>query len=323
MREFKNSKVEIIPIIVPDHTSLKSINYYLVKYDHELILVDAGLNNNDSLHALEHTLQCNDLSIHDLTAIILTHHHIDHVGLVNHIASLTPIPVYVHSESIPRLKRDDSFLQMRIEFFSTLYEQMGCGHTGRKQVNYLQQAVKKNKELAIHANLQVIDEKNKLFGFEIFEVPGHAPDQIALFDRTSNWLISGDLLINHISSNALVEPDQSGKQMHTLIDHMNSLHNCLSLPIKLVFPGHGVLIEKPMELIQKRLQGIEEKAERILLLIQEGISTGSELAQTYYKNKYDTQFSLVMSEIIGHLDYLEAKGRIHKDMKKGIWHYTA
>ncbi|WP_260842610.1 hypothetical protein [Siminovitchia fortis] len=33
-----------------------------------------------------------------------------------------------------------------------------------------------------------------------------------------------------------------------------------------------------------------------------------EVAQAYYKEKYVKQFSLVMSEVIGHLDYLEERG---------------
>ena len=54
------------------------------------------------------------------------------------------------------------------------------------------------------------------------------------------------------------------------------------------------------------------KADRLLNLSNSGISTGNELAKTYYKKIYHQQFSLVMSEIIGHLDYLETQGKIKK-----------
>jgi glyoxylase-like metal-dependent hydrolase (beta-lactamase superfamily II) len=198
---------------------------------------------------------------------------------------------------------------------------MGCGEVGKKQTNHLKLAIKKNKNHAIHANIYPFDS-TRIINFDIIEVPGHAPDQIALYDRTNRWLISGDLLLNHISSNALVEPDKGGNRMHTLIDHMNSLKKFLLIPIDLAFPGHGTLIEQPRNLIQKRLDGIEEKAGRLLKLIHEGITTGNDLAQTYYKHRYDTQFSLVMSEIIGHLDYLEVQGRINKELKEGVWHYS-
>ncbi len=97
------------------------------------------------------------------------------------------------------------------------------------------------------------------------------------------------------------------------MEHKHSLEKILSIPIELVFPGHGTLINNPKELISKRLNGIERKAEKIRELIKSGISTGSELAQAYYGNKYKKQFSLVMSEIIGHLDYLEAQGKVKRN----------
>lgn len=90
-----------------------------------------------------------------------------------------------------------------------------------------------------------------------------------------------------------------------------------------MYSGHGELIRQPYELIEKRLAGIAEKSERFLSLIQSGILTANELAQTYYKKRYIQLFSLVMSEIIGHLDYLEVNGKVEKEWAHGVWHYFA
>ncbi|MGJ9383140.1 MBL fold metallo-hydrolase [Salipaludibacillus sp. CF4.18] len=321
MIKVKKENHEIYPIIVSNSSSLKSINFFLIKSNQSLTLIDAGLETSDCLDALVDTLNRNGLTIKDLTEIILTHHHIDHVGLVDQVVSLHPIPVYVHPVSIPRLKRDNDFLEMRIDFFANLYEQMGCDESGWKQINYLKQSLENNKHNFIQANLTPL-KNNRINDFDIIHVPGHAPDQIALYDKTRNWLISGDLLINHISSNALVEPDHHGKRMFTLIDHMNSLKKCQSLPIETVFPGHGILIENPIEIIQKRLDSVVGKAVKLKTLIQQGHSTADDLAQAFYKKSYEKQFSLVMSEIIGHLDYLEVEGEIEKTFAGGVWQYS-
>ena len=37
--------------------------------------------------------------------------------------------------------------------------------------------------------------------------------------------------------------------------------------------------------------------------------------------KYEKQFSPVMSEVIGHLDYLEEQRKVRKELHKGVWHY--
>lgn len=321
MLEFKNKGYEVYPVFVPNQSSLKSINFFLIKSSHSLTLIDAGFNTDECYTALVQTLSAMELSMTDITEIVLTHHHIDHVGLVNRIVTMHPVPVYVHPLSIQRLKRDQAFLEMRIDFFKQLYESMGCGKAGKAQVDFLKQSIKKNKHNAIQSDLLPLDN-TFLKEFEVFHIPGHAPDQIALFDQTRKWLFSGDLLINHISSNALVEPDQNGERMLTLVDHMISLKQFQNRSIDMVFPGHGIVIEQPDQLIKKRLDGIEEKASKITSLIEQGIQTANDLALSMYQKGYNKQFSLVMSEIIGHLDYLEANHTIEKKQSSGIWHYS-
>ena len=90
-----------------------------------------------------------------------------------------------------------------------------------------------------------------------------------------------------------------------------------------VFPAHGELIHNHRELINNRLAKMDVKAEKLLQLIKSGHSTANELALIYYKKQYNTEFSLVMSEIIGHLDYLETKNKVEKKMKHGVWRYHA
>lgn len=320
MIELSNKCCEVFPVIVPERSSLKTANFYLIKHEHSLSLIDAGWNNEACWNALNDCLRLNGYTLTDLTEIILTHHHIDHIGLVNRIVSQHPIPVYTSPKSIPRLKRDQDFFAMRIEFFRNLYREMGCGGTGDKQIAYLNKVFWDNKNNFLQAEIREITEQH-LFHFEIIETPGHAPDQLAFFDAKENWLFAGDLLIEHISSNALVEPDTSGNRIPTVSQHMNSLRKCMEMDVQLVFSGHGNLIENPNALILKRLARMESKDERLIELIQTGISTANELAVSFYKNIYHEQFSLVMSEIIGHLDYLEANGKISKELHHGVWHY--
>jgi glyoxylase-like metal-dependent hydrolase (beta-lactamase superfamily II) len=310
---------EVFPIIVPDR-SLKTVNFFLVKRENSLSLIDAGWNNEDCWKALNHALRNNGFSLTDLTEIILTHHHIDHIGLVNRIVSKHPIPVYTSPLSIPRLKRDKDFLEMRIEFYKKLYLEMGCGDSGKDRIAYLIKAAFDNKENAIQADIKAITAES-LLGMEIIEIPGHAPDQLAFWNQKENWLFAGDLLLEHISSNALVEPDEIGHRLPTLLQHIKSLQICMDLDVSLVYPGHGNLIKNPNDLIKKRLERTEAKCQRLIMLIKSGITTASDIAVTWYKNIYYEQFGLVMSEIIGHLDYLEIQGKIEKQLTNGVWQY--
>jgi glyoxylase-like metal-dependent hydrolase (beta-lactamase superfamily II) len=318
--ELTNKCCEVFPVIVPEPSSLKTVNFYLVKQENSLSLIDAGWNNEACWNMLHHVLELNGFALNDITEIILTHHHIDHIGLVNRIVSRHPIPVYSSPDSIPRLTRNQSFLEMRIDFYQNLYQEMGCGKTGEQRIFELRKAVVDNKGSALQADIRAITDKH-LLNFTVIDIRGHAPDQLAFFDPNQNWLFAGDLLLEHISSNALVEPDAYGNRLPTLSQHLKSLEACMKMDVDTVFPGHGIIIKNPNQLILKRLDRAEIKGHRLIKLIESGITTASEIACTWYKNIYYEQFSLVMSEIIGHLDYLESQGRIEKELIYGVWHY--
>ncbi|MDE5411784.1 MBL fold metallo-hydrolase [Alkalihalobacterium chitinilyticum] len=323
MRIFERDGHTVYPIVVPANYGLETCNFYLLKHGERLTLIDAGMPDKSSWQGLMEVLEKNNFHLHDITEILLTHHHIDHVGLVNQITEKHSVPVYAHPLSIPRLKRDNEFLKMRVDFFEQLYREMDCGDQGEKQVQYLKASLEKNDNQKLAADITPIQGGMRLFDFSIIEVPGHAPDQIAFVDEARKWCFAGDQLIKHISSNAIVEPDLEGNRIQSLIDYKKSLTAFRDLNVDLVFSGHGELIDNSKQLIEARLEKMVIKSQKIKKLIKDGISTGNAVAQHLYERHYEKQFPLVMSEITGHLDALEAEGQIGKRFKSGVWFYYA
>ncbi|WP_042347478.1 MBL fold metallo-hydrolase [Bacillus massiliigorillae] len=312
----------IHPIIVPTKYSLRSFNFYLVQEENELTLIDAGINIDECWEYFNRTLNENGLSVHDITRIILTHNHEDHTGLVNRITSIKNVPIYAHEESIIRLKRDKDYFSLRIDFFDQLYREMGCGEEGREHVGKLRKAMNSKERFKIQGDIHPIVEGDIVSGLQVIETPGHSPDHVVLLQPETQNLFGGDHLVGHISSNAIVEPDRQGNRILTINEYLQSLQKCLELDINTVYSGHGRIIKNPKELIHHRIERIHQKSEQILSLIKEGMTTASEIARSFYKDKYRTEFSLVMSEIIGHIDYLELCNKIKKEKKEGVWHYS-
>ncbi|MFM1653359.1 MBL fold metallo-hydrolase [Brevibacillus sp. B_LB10_24] len=313
----------LYPMIVPTPYSLQSFNFYLIEEAGSLSLLDAGIDTEPCWEQFIQTLHQNGFSVHDLDRIILTHNHQDHIGLINRISAVKEMPVYAHPESIHRLKRDKAFFSLRVEFFRQLYREMGCGETGELQVQKLEKAVRDNEKDKIQANVTPLSGTDPIAGLQPIETPGHSPDHLVFLDSKRKWLFSGDHLISHISSNALVEPDREGRRILTLCQYVDSLRSCMALDADTLFPGHGTFIRNHQELIVKRLSRIEEKAAKIRSMLESGMTTASELAQAYYQDKYHSQFALVMSEIIGLLDYMEVRHTVQKELKHGVWHYYA
>src|SRR5690625_6934990 len=95
--------------------------------------------------------------------------------------------------------------------------------------------------------------------FRLIESPVHAPDHISFLHPYSGIFIGGDHLIQHVSSNALIEPDKHGELIPSLQQYEQSLLKCLNLSLSVVYPGHGEIVREPDKLIKKRLEGLESK----------------------------------------------------------------
>ena len=317
-----NDAVTIHPIVIPTKYSLKSFNFYILEHGNSLTLIDAGIDTEECWQVFTDTLAENGFSVSDLTEILLTHNHEDHIGIVNRITAIKDVPIYAHRDSIYRLKRDKDYFALRVEFFHKLYEKMGCGEFGARQIEKLTKVMKKKVNSIVQSEIITIKESDIISGLKVYETPGHSPDHIVFFDEQRKRLFGGDHLVGHISSNAIVEPDREGGRIQTLSQYVHSLQKCSELDIEVVYPGHGEFIETPKELFNHRVERIHQKSNQILALIKDGHSTGNQLAQVFYRDKYNSEFALVMSEIIGHLDYLELNNKVMKVNKDGVWQYS-
>ena len=71
---------------IPTPFAVGRVNCYLLE-DEPLTLIDTGANSGKGLDELEHQLAEHGRSIEELELLILTHQHIDHIGLAEIIAS--------------------------------------------------------------------------------------------------------------------------------------------------------------------------------------------------------------------------------------------
>jgi glyoxylase-like metal-dependent hydrolase (beta-lactamase superfamily II) len=70
---------------IPTPFAVGRVNCYLLA-DEPLTLIDTGPNSGKSLDELQHQLEDLGHAIEDLELIVITHQHIDHLGLVEILA---------------------------------------------------------------------------------------------------------------------------------------------------------------------------------------------------------------------------------------------
>jgi glyoxylase-like metal-dependent hydrolase (beta-lactamase superfamily II) len=302
-------------LALPTPFAIGAVNCFLIE-DEPLTLIDTGPNSGKTLDALQESLAHHGHSIDDLELILLTHNHLDHLGLVEIIVEHSGAEVGALGLAAHRLadfeqdrKREDDFaveLMLRSgipEDVATALRSVSSSYHGWGST------VEVTRPLADGERIELRDRT-----LEVLFRPGHSPMDTLFWDADRELLIAGDHLLAHVSSNPLIARplDDSPGRTRSLVSYLDSLAKTRAMPASLVFGGHGEPISDHRTLIDSRLAATERRKEKIFRLITEQTRSGYELAQAIWGNIAVTQAFLTLSEVIGHIDLLMDEGRVRE-----------
>lgn len=300
---------KIAKITIPTPFPVGDVYAYVVKGD-VLTLIDGGPKTEEAKMAIETGLKELGLQLNDIEQVIITHHHPDHIGGVDFFSLDLPFLGHVNNQRFLELSPD--FIAFNHEFFSGFLNELGVPHEIRSRVGNIGRLMKYGCERTLTGFIQDGDELPGLPGWKAVETLGHAQSHLAFYRESDGALIGGDILLDKISPNPLVEPplargEERPKSQLQLNDSLKKLQN---LRITAVYPGHGNIIENVDELISYRLQVQHERALKVKAILAQRPSTAFELCQTLFPKIYKKQLGLTLSETIGQIDYLESLGEI-------------
>jgi glyoxylase-like metal-dependent hydrolase (beta-lactamase superfamily II) len=300
---------------IPTPFAVGRVNCYLIE-DEPLTLIDTGPNSGKSLDELERQLSALGRSLEDVELVVLTHQHIDHLGLVEIIASRSGAEVAAIDAVVDFVENFGADVERDDQFAATLMLRHGIPEdvvTALRSVSRSFRAwgarAKVTRPLRDGERLRLRDR-----GLEVQHRPGHSPSDTLFWDDERRILIAADHLIAHISSNPLISRplDGSDERPRALMTYLESLRRTRELPAEIVLPGHGEPITDHRALIDERLALHRRRAEKIYGLIAERPRTAYELAQELWGNVAVTQAFLTLSEVIGHTDLLVDQGRVRE-----------
>jgi glyoxylase-like metal-dependent hydrolase (beta-lactamase superfamily II) len=324
--EARLSEAGIQTLRIPTPFAVGRVNCYLIE-DEPLTLIDAGPNSGKALDELESQLSAFGRSIEDLELVILTHQHIDHLGLVNIVARRSGAEVAAIDVVVPFVEdfggdseRDDeeaAALMLRHgipdDVVAALRTVTGSFRAWGSKANV-------TRPLHDGETLELRDRS-----LEVMHRPGHSPSDTVFWDAERKILIAADHLIKEISSNPLISRplDGSDERRQALVEYIDSLAKTRELPAEIVLSGHGEPITDHVALIDERFALHERRAEKLYGLIAEQPRTGYELAQAMWGNVAVTQAFLTLSEVIGHVDLLVNAGRVREVDDGGVVRFEA
>jgi glyoxylase-like metal-dependent hydrolase (beta-lactamase superfamily II) len=311
---------------IPTPFQVGRVNCYLIE-DEPLTLIDAGPNSGKALDELEHQLDALGHRIEDLELVIISHQHIDHLGLVDIVARRSEAEVAALDAVVPFVENFGSDAERDDEEAAALMLRHGISD---EVVSALRQVTgsfrawgSKAKVTRPLADGEQLELRNRTL--EVQHRPGHSPSDTLFWDSDRRILIAADHLIKHISSNPLISRplDGSSERTQALVAYIESMKRTRELPAEVVLSGHGEPITDHVALIDQRLALHQRRAEKLYRLIAEQSRTGHELAQAIWGDVAVTQAFLTLSEVIGHVDLLINAGHVREVEDDGVVRYEA
>jgi glyoxylase-like metal-dependent hydrolase (beta-lactamase superfamily II) len=300
---------------IPTPFAVGRVNCYLIE-DEPLTLVDTGPNSGKSLDELQHQLADAGYGIEQIELVVITHQHIDHLGLVEIVAAHSGAEVAAIDAVVPFIEsygtdseRDDEFAGGLMRRYGIPDDMVTALRSVSASFRGWGSAAQVGRPLHDGELLALRDRR-----LEVQHRPGHSPSDTLFWDADRGILICADHLIGHISSNPLLSRplDGSTERPQALVTYLRSLARTRELPAEILLPGHGDPITDHVSLIDERFALHRRRAEKLAGLIAEQPRTAYELAQELWGNVAVTQAFLTLSEVVGHVDLLIDAGLVQE-----------
>jgi glyoxylase-like metal-dependent hydrolase (beta-lactamase superfamily II) len=304
-------------IAVPTPFLVGRVNCYLIE-DRPLTLVDTGPNSGKSLDELERALDGLGHRIEDLELIVITHQHMDHLGLLEilarrsgaEVAAFHRLGPYLSSFSASATADDDFAMEIMRRNgvpadLATALSSVGASFRAFGSSGHVTRPLRDGDEL------EFSDRR-----LRALHRPGHSPSDTVFWDRERRMLIGGDHLLAHISSNPLISrplgTDAAGGRPPALMTYIDSMRATRELDLDLVLTGHGEPVTDHVALIDERLRMHDRRAAKLRGMLAPEPLTAYELALGMWGNVAVTQAFLTISEVLGHMDLLVARGQVRE-----------
>lgn len=310
----------VFPICIPTPFAVGDVYSYLL-VDEKIVLVDTGHKADEAWQLVSGKLKELGLGVSDLDEIWLTHGHPDHFGQALRLADASGAKVLAHPLEIDNLMSNRDAERFRKFFESYGIPEKYIAVMG-EQLQWLKQFLD-----PIEPSQMLEDGQSLHSGslhFKVKWLPGHAPGHV-VFVEDSGLILGGDVLLDHISTNALINFDvRTGERNKSLLQYRNSL-GWMKQQSGYVLPGHGKPVSDVAGTAGRHLSEQERRYRAILRLLGEEPSGLFDLALRLFPSAREPGVTfLALSEVLGYLDWgmEEQEVRREKNGASFIFHHA-
>ncbi len=313
-------------IELPTGLPVGTVNVYLFTQP-EPVLVDTGVKSAESKAALQAALSNFNLSVGDLSKIIITHPHIDHFGLAGWLARHSNAQIFIFELGLPWLLNFTTVWQQRFDYYvNDLFPRMGLPPEIADPIIEYYRSIKDAYDPLPPERATVFQNGNWLTmggaKWRVIYTPGHTYTQTCFYQPETQQLLSADMLLA-IAPTPIADPPPPGKteRVPSLPQFMRSLEIVEALNVHQVYPGHGDPFANHKTVIRRQQKRIQQRKQETLHLIQTGNRTIASLLMALYAH-YPPRYRFAgLWMLLGYLDLLKAEGKITETEVGGVWQY--
>ena len=298
---------------------LDHVNVYLIDDGHGWVTIDTGAGDAPTIAAWTGILEAGPtgpLGGRPITRIVVTHHHPDHVGAAAFLAARTGATLLMgeteYLTAALLLSIDETEDRERRAAFHRFHGVSGL------ELDGIMGQLGRYRDLvpALPRSVLPLRDRDRLrFGdrhLAVMDAPGHAPAQMILHQADANLLFVADQVLTRITPNVGVldgrpDDDPLGRFLASLA-HLRAM-----VPDGgLVLPGHHL----PFRTLHARIGELMGHHQERCAAIEDACAsdtgmTAAELVPILFPLVLDAhQFGFAFSEILAHLNYLAARGRL-------------
>jgi glyoxylase-like metal-dependent hydrolase (beta-lactamase superfamily II) len=252
--------------------------------------------------------------------VIVTHHHVDHLGLLEDWVA-RGARAWAHQDELENCLDVPASLERRLPGYRKIARSWGFSDELLEKVcrDHLRWGNLAGK--VARASVSPIPGEDTLLPLEgrrlrAIHVPGHSEGQIVIHDEEANVLFSADHILERVTPNPVVYAPTYRGRMNGLKDYLESLEKLASLPRDvLVCPGHGA----PFRGLHARLDEIRrhhlERRERIRDRLTDRNQTVLDLVEQLWPGIDRPNVVLASREVFCHLDLLVERSEAVRDVE--------
>lgn len=317
-----------IPLPLP--IALRSANVYLINGGPGArILIDSGLGLPADEGALRAGLEMAGTRLEEISTLILTHAHPDHIGMSGLAHALSGAPVLLLSGEEGQLydvwgEGGEIAFDRLDRWYATHGLEDGAGAVRRSG-----RALRRFLRLPPRDALRLVRDRERIaLGAHTYEVhwtPGHSDFHMCLL-REDGLFFAGDHVLPAITPNIGLYPEA---RPNPLRDYLDSLARVRDLPARLVLPGHG----RPFTDLAARADALHahhlERGARVRDILAEDMAedqaedqaedlgagrSAAQVAARLFGDRLRTgdDWRFAVAETLAHLEHLRTHGQVER-----------